>query len=356
MWIHIPTTSAFTPEPVDLTLDSSWPFQVLEQSVTWKETRRQARSWLTTCKRNNWMMRLCGQIPQPSTASRGLEAWISSSVASPVSRGVPLESEKEQTTNDGSGLTSSDWFARYDQTESSWKTSQASFLEELNTYSEIWPQSGTMRNGQVFEQVTLERHTDERGSLSWPSPVAADSAQGDIENENTKYITLKSGRLRKLSNNGESGSLGLAREVKHWSTPEARDHKGHTITANHPTGFNKVLPNDVAMWMSPAVMSANDKFKNMPTDLSRLSSQGVAWSTPLASDDGHKVTVNSGQAGLIGDADRFHGRPIQTALSGDESLKQDPTLPRLNPKMVEWLMGWPVDWLELTAFASSETE
>jgi DNA-cytosine methyltransferase len=77
---------------------------------------------------------------------------------------------------------------------------------------------------------------------------------------------------------------------------------------------------------------------------------------PLASDDGHKVTVNSGQAGLIGDADRFHGRPIQTALSGDESLKHDPTLPRLNPKFVEWLMGWPVDWLELTDFASSETE
>ena len=29
---------------------------------------------------------------------------------------------------------------------------------------------------------------------------------------------------------------------------------------------------------------------------------------------------------------------------------------RLNPKFVTWLMGLPEDWLELTAFVSSETE
>jgi hypothetical protein len=120
-----------------------------------------------------------------------------------------------------------------------------------------------MRNGQVFEHQTLVRPIVESGSSSWQtpatfqgkyrrqvgqteraelllpgqaenwaSPVAADAAQGDIENENTKYVTTGTGRLRKISNNGESGSLGLAREVKHWQTPSANEDAAGTINGN----------------------------------------------------------------------------------------------------------------------------
>ena len=89
-----------------------------------------------------------------------------------------------------------------------------------------------MRNGQVFEHQTLAHPTAGSESLSWASPVAADAAQGDIENENTKYVTTGTGRLRKISNNGESGSLGLAREVKHWLTPSANEDAAGTINGN----------------------------------------------------------------------------------------------------------------------------
>jgi hypothetical protein len=132
---------------------------------------------------------------------------------------------------------------------------------------------------------------------NWATPMAADSAQGDIENENTKYVTTGTGRLRKISNNGESGSLRLAREVKHWATP-------------------------------------------------------------TASDDEHKVTVNSSQPGLVGEVDHFNGRPVHKALKvGGKLSKSDQTsLPRLNPKFVEWLMGWPEGWVGLTNSESSATE
>jgi len=82
------------------------------------------------------------------------------------------------------------------------------------------------------------------------------------------------------------------------------------------------------------------------------------WATPTASDDEHKVTVNSLQPGLVGEVDRFSGRPVQEALKiGGKLSKSDQTsLPRLNPKFVEWLMGWPQGWLELTGSASSGTE
>jgi len=82
------------------------------------------------------------------------------------------------------------------------------------------------------------------------------------------------------------------------------------------------------------------------------------WATPTASDDEHKVTVNSLQPGLVGEVDRFSGRPVQEALKiGGKLSKSDQTsLPRLNPKFVEWLMGWPQGWLEMTSCESSGTE
>lgn len=89
-----------------------------------------------------------------------------------------------------------------------------------------------------------------------------------------------------------------------------------------------------------------------------LNKEVHTWATPTASDDEHKVTVNSLQPGLVGDVDRFHGRPVQKALKiGGKLSKSDQTsLPRLNPRFVEWMMGWPEGWLELSSFVSSEME
>tara|TARA_R110000765_G_scaffold263293_1_gene363061 strand:- start:535 stop:906 length:372 start_codon:yes stop_codon:yes gene_type:complete len=119
------------------------------------------------------------------------------------------------------------------------------------------------------------------------------------------------------------------------------------------------LKNVAPRWATPAARDHKDTGEN--TDYEKiagkhkLAGEAVGWSTPLAADDGHKVTVNTNQSGLIGDADRFSGHQVQQALIGEESLRGDRTLPRLNPKFVEWLMGWPEDWLELTVFASSGT-
>ena len=328
---------------------------ITEQSPTLKGNVRPLRSWLRTWKEGGWIRHLSGMTLQPSQAMPLAHSWIRSTLSqqdSPASRGASQETEREPMTSDGSGLSSSDWFARYDPEASSWRTSQVSFMEELNTFSETWPRSGSLRNGKVSERQTLARPIAGRGSLSWATPVghdhksekstlgrslgreahqwqaenwatpmAADSAQGDIENENTKYVTTRTGRLRKISNNGESGSLGLAREVKHWATPDSNQ------STYSGQGYG---PN--------------------------IREQAANWSTPMASDDGHKVTVNSNQSGLIGEADRFTGHQVQQALSGEKSKSDTPNLPRLNPKFVEWLMGWPEGWVGLTNSASSATE
>jgi len=317
---------------------------ITEQSPTLKGNVRPLRSWLRTWNAGGWIKHLSGMTLQPSQAMSLAHSWIRSTLSQPdfpASPGAWQETEGEFLTKDGSGLTYSDWFARYDPEASSWKTSQASFMEELNTFSETWPRSGSMRNGQVFEHQTLVRpiagsaslswatpvghdHKSEKSTLgrslgreahqwqtpatfqgktrnsdghdpekllllpgqaeNWASPVAADAAQGDIENENTKYVTTGTGRLRKISNNGESGSLGLAREVKHWQTPSANEDAAGTINGN----------------------------------MQHMLSHQVQVATGITS------TNDTGQ--------------------------------RLNPLFVEWLMGWPEGWLVLTNSESSATE
>ena len=339
MWIHLPNsnTSASTQEEADSTLPSNSQIQVLEQSVTWRGKHRALRSWLTTCKRDNWMMRLSLQIPEPSTVNLGVEKWISSLEDSLVSPPPLREDDQDKTTSDGFSLTLGESCQKRSHRGCSWRMCVDSYLLMMATDSKkssgTWPTSGTMLNGVFTKQPTLEPLTDENEPLSMPKkPIG-----------------------------------------ERWSTPTARDVKGtnakpkflgqlpnqvaHKFVPNWKESYNPNTTPEVGNnWASPTVSNANDKFKNRPTDPSRLMGQVVMWATPMAADDGSKATVNSHQRGLIGDADRFHGHPVQQALSGGTSSVKDPTLPRLNPKFVEWLMGWPEDWVELTNFAYLETE
>lgn len=66
-----------------------------------------------------------------------------------------------------------DWLARL-APDSSWRTSQACLIEGLETFSDPWPTSGLMRNGNVFQRETLELTTFETGCGSWPTPAARD--------------------------------------------------------------------------------------------------------------------------------------------------------------------------------------
>ena len=86
------------------------------------------------------------------------------------------------------------WLAKYDPATSSWKTAQCSLIEDSGECLEIYPTSGLMRDGLLWEQTRSERNTTE-----------------------TEFGLLP--------------------------TPTARDFNGHTITKKRPKGFNKVLPN-----------------------------------------------------------------------------------------------------------------
>jgi hypothetical protein len=64
----------------------------------------------------------------------------------------------------------------------------------------------------------------------------------------------------------------------------------------------------------------------------------------MASDDGRKVTINSNQPGLIGDAHNFHQVQEETGVTSQNDTGQ-----RLNPIFVTALMGLRKGWLDLTS-------
>lgn len=92
----------------------------------------------------------------------------------------------------GFGSNTQGSFAWFDRDSLSWRTWQLCLSGEWEKFSEPWPASGLMRNGQLLARAQWVRHIcDEECSL-WPTPTASMDGRGfGIPMHN------KSGRFRK---------------------------------------------------------------------------------------------------------------------------------------------------------------
>lgn len=159
-------------------------------------------------------------IAKPSFSNTGLpflsartlpssteEACISESMLSaadsPARTLAPLERELELPgVGVDSGHTLPGLLAKFDPATSSWKTSQCSFLADLDEFSETWPRSGMMRNGTAYPLGTSAFPMKESGYSLLPTPrksrgYTAYSTEGYAPSL-TEYLTGKTGR----ENNG----------------------------------------------------------------------------------------------------------------------------------------------------------
>ena len=107
---------------------------------------------------------------------------------------LPAEGQGLMEKTPQCGITWRGWLAKFDPDSYLWKTAQCSLITDSEESLEIYPTSGLMRDGLLWEQTRLALNTTE-----------------------TEYGLLP--------------------------TPTARDFNGHTITKKRPKGFNKVLPN-----------------------------------------------------------------------------------------------------------------
>jgi hypothetical protein len=113
------------------------------------------------------------------TESRGEELLTSYLEGFPVRTLALPEREQESQENVADcGSTSNGLLAKYDLTSCSWKTAQRSLFVDLELSLEIWPRSGSMRNGECYPQPMLVRSIYEKESGFWPTIRARDAERG----------------------------------------------------------------------------------------------------------------------------------------------------------------------------------
>ena len=236
-----------------------------------------------------------GMTSAPSTGDRGEEMLTSSREDSPVKTSPALARAPESTASaPGFGARWREWFARYDPDSSSWKTPQCSLLGGLAEFSETWPRWGLMRGGECWERRTRVPRTGACGSGSWPTIRSADAERGG------RGDLIAAVRGNPNSHYKSRGEPKLSAQVKQWPTPTKQD-------ASNDGG--------------PSQYSRN----SLPLNAA------VKFPTPRA------PSKSGGGIGLDG------GAGARSMLT--EKDRKDLCGGQLNPRWVEWLMGFPIGWV-----------
>jgi hypothetical protein len=232
--------------------------------------------------------------PVPLSSTADLLTWLQQ--AFPVSRSVSQESSERPTTNATCGRQQGTLFAWFDRESLTWRTSQACLLADTQeSSSPIWPQWATWDGTGAYQQQTPALRICESDGGLWPTPRANDpEKRGNFANDKRN---------------------GLPAAAKYWPTPAASDVKGSvvgsTLEARREMARGVRLPEQVMrMYPTPNTPrphdSENTAGKFMP------SQSQYDLTAAVASDGG-----------------------------------------QLNPRWVEWLMGWPIGWASLEPLATA---
>jgi hypothetical protein len=163
-----------------------------------------------------------GMTYKPLTESRGEELLTLYLAGFHAKTLAPQEKAQELTENEaGCGEKWHASFTKYDPDSFLWKTHQCSLLGDLEPFLETWPQWGLMRDGECWEQQTLEqtiREIDFGWSGKWPTPVSDDTG------------------LRKAKY--KQGGTALSLAIQTWPTPTAHNSK----ECASPSEYNRNTP------------------------------------------------------------------------------------------------------------------
>jgi hypothetical protein len=217
-------------------------------------------------------------------------------------RTCPLQ-EKEPDLKDqeaASGLSSTGSLKKSGRRGSSSKTYQSFALEDWTEFSGHSLRSGMMRNGTVYPLQPLALATEGTASGSWPTPATKG------------YGHAAEGMVLNLINKIKDGTI---------SKEEAEQMLGLPALENHRT-WKK-------MWLTPQAGDAKACLTG--TQSQTMLSHQVQWPTPAARD--YKGMSGAGRQERKG----FPKDTLPNAVGG-----------KLNPMWVEWLMGFPAEWTDLS--------
>jgi len=297
-WVYVPASA-------DWSSDCTSPSRVQIQSYLSSRTNS-----VSLCSNDDGQESQSGPMFLPLTDAPGAASSMSSLQDSPASRGRLQATKRGRKTRDGSGRESWTIFATLDPHSSSWRTSQASLFPELDTFSRTWPRWGMMQSGACSPASNWAPVTFESESSSWPTPVACSSG-GNKSSPNAKFRP------------------SLENINRLWQTPIASKDGGR-----YGNGGLK-LDGAAALWSTPCAQE-NDR-KNTTGPWMQLSRQVKPWPTPTAI-DAEKTYDDRGSLGTVS-----HGHLAQR----DPGSVSPGNYGQLNPRFVQWLMGFPEGWTQI---------
>ena len=263
---------------------------------------------------------------KPLTANLGEELLMSYLAGFHVKTSVQREKELELKENDQEcGEKWRGSFVRWDQDSSLWRTHQCSLLGDLEPFSETWPQWGLMRNGECWEQTTLEQTIRGTGYglelNKWATPTTMDKLPPKSAQALHKEATQARPGRSKPANLRDQVS-----NMQNWPTPTATDYMGAKQNGIESRNGRYVRTS----------LTTGVKFGAKLTDAVNLEVK-KKFPTPKLSD--YKDRGNMSNPSIQ--------RRAAKGKQMDLSMVAHPTSGQLNPTWVEWLMGWPLGWTEL---------
>ena len=210
-----------------------------------------------------------------------------------ASPSVWLESKREKKTIVTNGLKCSELSENLSRVGSLVRTYLESSELPAGEWCRIWSRQGMTLSCSILKLRLSERRTDEQELRLWPTPAARDYKGGNSEES-----------IKRSLEAGKNGFLGqLPNAVKMWPTPCAFDAKGlDTTLRKDATATRSIL----------------------------LSQKVLMFPTPQHRD------FRTGQKERWEDPNR--SRNLNDKIGG-----------QLNPTWVEWLMGFPIGWTDLSA-------
>jgi len=204
-------------------------------------------------------------------------------------------------------------------------------------------ESSTVRKGRKAPNNLRDQVNVQQGQAEWPTPTTQEYPHPDMK------INAKGRREPKKGKTDHS--LNLQDKSAIWMTPTSRDWKDGDGTANVET--NSLLGRQAPRLMinnllgNPDLLSHPDQTTPSGTTSSNTDQTShQQWRTPVGSE---------GEGGTMDYARMKREKKAAHMKLGDQVGSRK----LLNPKFVEWLMGWPEDWVRFNVLGysgSSETE
>lgn len=362
MWLYIPnssTSSASAPADLASITQSSWQFQLLEQSAWSRGKPSRSRNWYQLWRRALWLQRLCGAMPEPSTADHGAALWMASLVASRASHTALPESVKASRTNEISGQRHDASLSSPGSGSSSSKTSAGCSLRAVGNVS---GETFTDWVSRLREDCSRRQKSARRmsasvsSSLQWPTPAAGMPNDG----EEPETWRARADLLKAKGMNGNGAGMPLAIAAKQWRTPRSHEVGEYQFEKGNKETPTPTLTGQANNWPTPTASDGGEKVTEASRQGRCLLREAQQWSTPSVADvqGGRKTRSGerNGEMLMNGQAEQLSSRldPMMTTVGEAHSRPRR----SLNPLFVEWLMGWPPGWTlaAWTEFACSGTE